>query len=362
MGLDRDLHELLFCHDCVIVPQWGGFLTHYRSARLDEARKLVHPPGKDVSFNRHLTRNDGLLVDRLAKREGLGFEEANARIGSEVAGWRSSLEQTGRLELPHIGIFYHDADRNLQFDPDKRSNFLKDAYGLRPVNAVPVVRIRKAAPIPVVPQPLTKEEKPTAVVVPITGRRSKVVWAAAASVAVLFVLATLWALRSSGRDNTLWSGFELPWSVPDATYSPTGLQPLPPIATARILTLPEEALGVRRIPLTPNDSVHITVDLGAPAAEESSPDKTAVVMPKKEVAAPAKRARFHVVGGCFADPNNAERFHAELVSKGYPAVRLPRYGELDPVAYGSYATRSEALEALADVRASAAASAWLLVR
>ncbi|MBK6829485.1 MAG: hypothetical protein IPG92_01495 [Flavobacteriales bacterium] len=32
MGIERDLHDLLFCHDCVIVPQWGGFLTHYRSA------------------------------------------------------------------------------------------------------------------------------------------------------------------------------------------------------------------------------------------------------------------------------------------------------------------------------------------
>lgn len=362
MGLDRDLHDLLYCHDCVIVPQWGGFLTHYRSARLDEARKLVHPPGKDVSFNRHLTRNDGLLVDQLAKREGLNFDEANARIGNEVASWRASLEENGRLELPHIGIFYHDADRNLQFDPDKRSNFLKDAYGLRPVPAVPVVRIRKAPPVPVVPQGPTKEEKPTPVVVPITGRRSKVVWAAAASVAVLFVLATLWAYQFSGRDGAQWSGFEFPWSVPDPTYHSTGLQPLPPIATAQVFTLPEEALGVRKLPLTPNDSVHITVDLGAPLPEESSPDKTAVAVPKKEVATPSKRARFHVVGGCFADPSNAERFHAELVAKGYPAVRLPRYGELDPVAYGSYATRSEALEALADVRTATAASAWLLVR
>ncbi|MFN9325053.1 MAG: hypothetical protein ACK6A5_06675, partial [Flavobacteriales bacterium] len=59
MAIEKDIRELLYDHDLVIVPEWGGLLTHYLPARLDEARNVVHPPGKDLSFNRNLLRNDG---------------------------------------------------------------------------------------------------------------------------------------------------------------------------------------------------------------------------------------------------------------------------------------------------------------
>ena len=42
MPIERDLHDLLRDHDCVIVPRFGGFLTHYRPARIDVARALLH--------------------------------------------------------------------------------------------------------------------------------------------------------------------------------------------------------------------------------------------------------------------------------------------------------------------------------
>ena len=80
MRLDLELHRLLFDHDCVIVPGWGGFLAQYRPARLDANRQLIHPPGKEVGFNRHLLRNDGLLTDHIAQRDGIGFASANALI------------------------------------------------------------------------------------------------------------------------------------------------------------------------------------------------------------------------------------------------------------------------------------------
>jgi cell division septation protein DedD len=68
------------------------------------------------------------------------------------------------------------------------------------------------------------------------------------------------------------------------------------------------------------------------------------------------------VGGCFAQPENAERLLLDLREKGYPAQRLPRYGDLHPVAFGSYPDRTAALEALASIRRDGSAQAWLLVR
>jgi hypothetical protein len=351
MGIERDLHDLLFCHDCVIVPQWGGFLTHYRPARLDEARRLIHPPGKDLSFNSHLVRNDGLLADHLAKREGIGFDTATARIDAEVAGWRQSLERQGRLELPQIGIFFRDAEHNLQFEPDRRTNYLKDALGLRPLAAVPVEQARPAPLVRPLPPPAAPAE-------PEERRRPAMLWAAAAAAAILFGTAAFWAYRSSGLGQQQWSGIA-PWrSGPAAAYRAPGTAALIPVERPEPLVLPASGSGIHEVVLDAERDVRLRVDLGRP--KEAPAESTAVAVK----AAPIAEAglRYHVVGGCFAQPENADKLLAELLAKGFPARRLKQRGQLHPVAYGSYATRGEAMAALGRVRGTEGRSAWLLVR
>lgn len=356
MSIEQDIHELLFCHDCVIVPQWGGFLTHYRPARLDEARKLVHPPGEDTSFNRNLTRNDGLLADHIAKRQGIPFDRAAAQIATEVEHWRGQLERDGRLELPQIGIFYRDEEHLLQFDPDKRDDHLKDAYGLRPVAALPVLRSRE---VPVIPLPPLLIEKPVEAKVRNVGA-----WAAAAAVVLLLGAGSFWIGTQDA--NVQWSAL-FPFSGPQATYVPDATV-RPNVSSAAVFALPEEELGVQRLPLAANDTLMITVDLGSPMVaeeiEEAAADTThvAVVQPRPVTESSTQRLRFHVIGGCFAQPENADRFLDELIAKGYPAQRLPIRGDLHPVAFGSYAKRGEALSAMEQVRSSAAGQAWLMVR
>ena len=349
MSIERDLHDLLYAHDCVIVPQWGGFLTHYRPARLDEARKLVHPPAKDLSFNRHLVRNDGLLADKLAKHEGITFDVASTRIDAEVSSWREALDRSGRLELPQIGIFYRDAEHNLQFDPDKRANYLKDAFGLRPLAAVAVERVKPAPvviPMPVAPAELENDE------------RRRPMWWAAAVAALIFGGAAVWAYQMGNKDGARWSGITLFRSAPAPSYTAPAQASIVPVEVPVAFELPEGE-GVRTIPLTANDSVLLTVDLGGSVAPAIA-DTTAVAV--RPVIAASTDARYHVVGGCFAQPENAEKKLNELKSKGYPARQLAIRGRLHPVVYGSYTTRHEALAAMADIRQRDGAAAWLLVR
>ncbi|MCB0769273.1 MAG: SPOR domain-containing protein [Flavobacteriales bacterium] len=347
MGIERDLYDLLHEHDCVIVPEWGGFLAHYRAARLEEGRRLIHPPGKTVGFNRHLLRTDGLLAERVAKREGLDHANAMARITEEVAAWRRSLEEEGRKKLDRIGIFYHDQEHNLQFDPDEQANFLKESFGLRPVAAVRVP-VKLVVPEVTVPPVELPEE--------VTTRAPRWMWAAAAGVFLLGA-AALFAYWSIGNGTPIAA---LPWiSGPQQTYVADTAPKLPLTANASVFTLPDEPLGITTIPLSENDSVELTVDLGA-SPEVAVRDTTNVVVPTKP--STAGRARFHVIGGCFAQSENAERLLKDLQNKGFPAVRLAQYGELHPVAYGSYSDRASALSALEDVRSTSSVQAWLLVR
>ncbi|MBK8225890.1 MAG: SPOR domain-containing protein [Flavobacteriales bacterium] len=354
MGLERDLHDLLFCHDCVIVPQWGGFLTHYRPARLDEARKLIHPPSKDLSFNRHLVRNDGLLADRLAKREGLAFDKATARIDAEVAEWRLALDRSGRLELPSIGIFYRDAEHNLQFDPDRRTNYLRDAYGLRPLAAVAVEPVRtKPAALPITkPQPAPEEIEDR--------KRPYLAWAAASAGILLIGAAAFWVVSNGPDGQAQWSGWA-PWkSGPEPSYTAPAQAGFAPVNALAPFTLDTAGAGVREVVLDEESDVRMKVDWGRPVAALAAADTTHVAL--KPTTTDDSALRYHVVGGCFAQPENADKLLSELLSKGFPARRLRQRGQLHPVAIGSYASRDEAMAMLKAVRTNEGRSAWLLVR
>ncbi|NLA48282.1 MAG: hypothetical protein GX876_02335, partial [Bacteroidales bacterium] len=64
MDITSFIRELLFSHDCVIVPGFGGFVGNYAPARIDRATSTFYPPSKQISFNRNLRNNDGLLAGR----------------------------------------------------------------------------------------------------------------------------------------------------------------------------------------------------------------------------------------------------------------------------------------------------------
>jgi hypothetical protein len=355
MGIERDLHDLLFCHDCVIVPQWGGFLTHYRPARLDEARKLIHPPGKDLSFNRPLVRNDGLLADHVAKREGIGFDQATARIDAEVEGWRKALDRQGRLELDRIGIFYRDAEHNLQFDPDRQVNYLRDAYGLRPLPAAPVKAAqsapqREAAAVLPESPPAERAEQRNA------GRY----WLAAAAFAALVIgAAAVLAYRSGLHEGSGWPAMAGWKPRPAPSYQPSAEAGFVPVNVPESFRLPSADSGVHEVVLDAEKDVRVKVDFNTTPVAVA--DTTKVVV-RAAVRGESPALRYHVVGGCFAQPENADRMLSELLAQGFPARRLRQRGVLHPVAYGSYATRADALAALDAVRAQGGRSAWLLVR
>ncbi len=347
MALARDIHTLLFLHDCVIVPEFGGFLTHYRPARLDEQRRLVHPPTKDLSFNKHLVRQDGLLVDQLVRREGLDFQTAKERVDAAVAEWRWKLQRQGRLELPRVGTFFHDAENNLQFEPDRRVNFLRDAYGLRPVTAVPV----PSSEIPM----LISDPEDEAAAVKEGGRRLLSALAAASIAAIALTAVTWWVMGTSGNFATAWSGFDiLRGTEPSRYVLPNDPLPFEPPAQASFWTAPSGLTGVHEMPIAGPDMPPVAVNLGAPQGK-AEPESTAVVTP-------VVSARYHIIGGCFLEKENADRFISELQAKGFAASLIDRKGGLYRVAYGSYPQRATAREALDAVRKEEAPDAWLLVK
>ena len=65
--LARHIEILLLENDCVIIPDFGGFIAHYQPARYIKEENLYLPPVRTIGFNPQLTINDGLLVNRICK-------------------------------------------------------------------------------------------------------------------------------------------------------------------------------------------------------------------------------------------------------------------------------------------------------
>ena len=57
------IERLLLRNDCVIIPQWGGFVLREVPASCDEEGVWFYPARKEISFNTSLRHTDGLLAE-----------------------------------------------------------------------------------------------------------------------------------------------------------------------------------------------------------------------------------------------------------------------------------------------------------
>ncbi len=138
------ISDLLYLHDCVILPGFGGFICNYSSAYVDENSGMICPPGKTILFNRNLTHNDGLLVSWIAAKENLPYDKATAQLSLFCEDLKIRLNQQQRVSFGDIGVFYTDRRFNIIFE-DGKHNFFADALGMEPLPAEAAPKTKPAA-------------------------------------------------------------------------------------------------------------------------------------------------------------------------------------------------------------------------
>jgi cell division septation protein DedD len=132
------IKELLFGHDCVIVPGFGAFIGNYSPARIDHAEGLFYPPVKKITFNRHLVNNDGLLIGHISSREGIGYGEARDLAAAYADDLRKRTGKGDRVLIENIGTFFCNREGLLIFEPDPDANYLLSSFGLTSYHRAPV--------------------------------------------------------------------------------------------------------------------------------------------------------------------------------------------------------------------------------
>lgn len=139
------ISELLYLYDCVIIPDFGGFICNQKCAEIDEKGGIIRPPRKDILFNRNLIHNDGLLINWMAQRENISYEKATSRVALFSEELKVRLYQKERIVFGEIGQFYLDRHFHIIFEPSLH-NFLAEAYGMDQLNIPQMVSDRAAAP------------------------------------------------------------------------------------------------------------------------------------------------------------------------------------------------------------------------
>jgi len=132
------IRELLFGHDCVIVPGFGGFIGNYTPARIDKSSSTFFPPVKQISFNRNLNHNDGLLVGRISESAKMNYVDARNLVEEFVNDIRKRLAKGEKVVFENIGSFVYNHEGNVQFEPDRDVNYHLDSYGLAPFQIAPL--------------------------------------------------------------------------------------------------------------------------------------------------------------------------------------------------------------------------------
>lgn len=130
LEISRYIKDLLFIHDCVILPGLGGFVANYSPAEENPLTNEMLPPSKAVSFNRNLKQNDGLLINCLAEAEKLTYSEAERAIDLYIEDITVRLRRRERVVFSELGDLFYNKRHKLQFEPAKNINFLADLFGM----------------------------------------------------------------------------------------------------------------------------------------------------------------------------------------------------------------------------------------
>jgi len=309
MQLATYINDLLYRYECVIIPGFGALLTQYHSAQIDLVTNTFYPPGKTLSFNRQLQTNDGLLANYVASVEKCSYESALQKIRNFTGRLSLQLSEGNTISIINIGDFSLNEENSVQFVPSKKQNFNTAAFGLTSFISPKINREVYKENIEAL------EEKVPVLFTP--ERRFAKPYLKYAAIALI-------AISITG-----FGGLKL-YEGQVQKYNFVEKQRANTLVENQI----EEATFIIENPL-----------------------------PTLNFMLSKQSGKYHIIAGAFRIKSNVDRKIQQLFKKGYDAnmIGINKYG-LHQVAYSSYETRLEAIQALRIIKRTDNPDAWLLVQ
>jgi hypothetical protein len=129
------LKKLLYEQDCVVVPELGGFISHFNHAYFDSLNGQYYAPFKRIAFNEALKLDDGLLGQYISVNEQISREDANMEVCLFTENVKSEIKTNGRFYIHNLGVLMLNEDGKFLFEPETGINYFQEGFGLTTVSA-----------------------------------------------------------------------------------------------------------------------------------------------------------------------------------------------------------------------------------
>ncbi len=368
MNIAPHIAELLHHHNCVIVPNFGGFIANYTSATIHPIDRRIWPPAKHVLFNPKLVNNDGLLGQTIAETDQISYLQAIDFINDSVKKWQADLAKGKRIEIGEIGFLVQEKGQIL-FEQNREINLLLQAYGLSSIqftSFAETVTEKTEKPLPqvvvennhqilevnpqqeakIIPLIATDTKPDEAIIIPIQEKKKSSTWkylGAAAAIPLLFY--SYWIPVQTDFIDTgkiQLADFNPIHQTPKRVFAMrTNVQELPTISdfsTWEELTKGAVDSDVRVFNYQLDEDFYIPILLDKTKTSVVE-EQTALHQP--ETSSSSEKS-FHLIGGCFSIKENADKFVLDLKEKGFNASILDFENGLYRVTAGSFSDATEA--------------------
>ena len=312
--VEHYISELLFLHDCVILPDFGGFVGNLQSAKLNKTTGVLSPPSKQILFNASLKTNDGLLITHISNQEGITQEVAKNEVENYATKIIKKLTESKVLRLDKIGLLSLGREGNIIFLQDSISNYSLDSFGMKATYNKAIVR-----------ETISQEKISSTIKnIRIQSNNPKVFLRAAAVIIPLIALSYI-SITQQDKINNVY----------------TQMASLNPFENSLITEPMTEVIP----------EVKIEVKL-TPILEVIEEEVVPIITLQKTT--------YYIIAGAFADKKNANKMLEKLKKWNYNTKLVPG-GSLLRVSYSSFTNKTEALIALHEIKQENSA-AWLLTQ
>ena len=337
--LNRHIEILLLSNDCVIVPDFGGFVAHHVDARYDGNDSSFLPPLRTLGFNSSLKLNDHLLVQSYIESYDISYPEALRRIENEVEELKQHLENEGEYELFDLGTLSINEEGNYQFAPCESGILSPSLYGLSSFEMLPLSA-----------QAETEEtESPTAIVATEQEEdKAPVVDMHPADEDEAIVIRMSWVRRVAVVAAAILMFFV--FSTPIDNSRQFAVQEGSIFPVTSVAAIEKDSVVNEELTAT-SDSTELTQQ-----AEQN-------VQAEQELKAP--ETSYTIIVASQTPLRHANEFIARLNKNGFEDAHVMEMANTEKVrvGYGSYGSEEEARESLRSLRAqnrSVFGEAWVL--
>jgi hypothetical protein len=352
--IDKYIIELLFRYECVILPGFGGFITKYAPASVSKVDHRFDPPSKSVRFNASLKDNDGLLVNHVASREGISYEEARQHVENFSFWCRQEIMKREGLRFFGLGEFMMMSG-SLVFHPKINQNLNEGSFGLAPVNSPPINRkvTRRARSVSF------DDRKPRRVKIMVPGVVS---WTIGMAIPVIVFL--LWGIINPAAVNQMrleYSGL-VSYDIVKVLFPfNTGAMVPGQADVADAGHTDMKATGHTDMKATGQADVADAGHTGGKAVSAADGTDAGATDRNDALVIETGAPLYYIIGGSFRRTANAELFSSQLEATGFDPYIIPvnKQGNIR-VSYGVFTSKKEALKQLRVIRDGENEDAWML--